>query len=67
MTERWVTWYSLKSGNKTTRAHLVEATMGQRTECGWPIPALHNVVNEAGPQTPKCRSCLKASIPGETS
>ena len=53
----WLTWYNIKSGNRTTRAHLASSFLAGRTECGWPISTL---TAPAPRDLPRCQACLAA-------
>lgn len=54
----WLTWHNPKSGNRTTRAHLVSSFVASRTECGWSVGTL---TAPAGRAIPRCQACEKAA------
>lgn len=57
VTAKWVTWYNIKSGTRTTRAHIVSSFLAGRTACGWLISTL----TSTAPRTiPRCRACVQA-------
>lgn len=55
----WITWYNIHSGNRTTRAHLVDNFHASRTACGWTISTL---TAPAPRKTLRCKGCVAARV-----
>lgn len=53
----WITWYNIRSGNRTTRSHLAQGFYAGRTLCG----ASASTLTAPAPRSlPKCRICREA-------